>query len=28
MLRALRQRLATYHLRLNEEKTRLVPFAT
>src|SRR5262245_55654093 len=28
ILRALRQRLAKYHLRLNEEKTRLVPFAT
>jgi len=27
ILRALRQRLAKYHLRLNEEKTRLVPFA-
>jgi RNA-directed DNA polymerase len=27
MLRALRQRLATYRLRLHEEKTRLVPFS-
>ena len=28
ILRALRQRLTKYHLRLNEEKTQLVPFAT
>ena len=28
ILRALRQRLATYHLRLHEEKTWRVPFAT